>query len=213
MFSRPFGASPQRAKIYLSEMDKRIKTSIVLFIGLIVFPFLFNLLKSAYSAISGLIFVIFFIISLFYLLILIFKKWDKNNLYAFTVLIFGLTLTWFRVPYKIIEATKAPVIFHGICEHTVSFVWVKLRSDNTFDFEPGSFLDRNIIRGNYRISNDTVFLETFDGKIPNLQTSKPMLKITNRVLVEIKDTTVHSHFHWFFGNTKTLNEYILSNSQ
>ena len=68
---------------------------------------------------------------------------------------------------KIVEELKSPIVFKGYCEHTVTSTSLVLREDNSFEFNTGAFLSRNIIKGTYDIKNDTITL-AFEDDQPKL---------------------------------------------
>jgi hypothetical protein len=123
-----------------------------------------------------------------------FKTFLKSRLVNILFVGFSLFIVIFQPIEQIIEKMKSPVIFSGTCEHTVTFVWILLREDKTFDYNAGGFLERIIYNGTYKIKDDSLFLK-FKKKVSN--------NISDTLIIDqygLKETTLRKkHQHFFKG--------------
>lgn len=133
-------------------------------------------------------------------IVTIFKTRNKKLFSPLVLGIMAIFVFVFAPIEKLIEKLKSPVVLTGYCEHTVTAVSLKLREDNSFEFNTGAFLSQEIIHGIYHLNMDTLYLnleEKHQGKIKN------KLIFTEQGLLEIGDTIAHRHIFKITNNNLT----------
>lgn len=104
--------------------------------------------------------------------------------------ILAILFVVFRPIEKIVESLKSPIVFFGYCEHTVTGLSVKLRADNSFEYNMGAFLRSDVRHGKYTLEDDTIRL-TFEDSLP--YSIKTTLILKEDYIIEIGDTASHRH--------------------
>nr|WP_319401679.1 hypothetical protein [uncultured Carboxylicivirga sp.] len=138
------------------------------------------------AAFEGLLLAGFFILGL----VKIIRTKDKGFILPLIIAIIASAIVVFRPVETIIEKIKSPVVLYGYCEHTVTGVSLKLREDNTFEYNAGAFLSREMHYGKYILKDDTLTLKFSNIKPTNIDS---ILLVTNYCLTEFGDTTKHNH--------------------
>lgn len=171
-------------------------------LSIYILSFLLLILKYAAFLIAGWTAVLLFVIGLAVFLVLsvliiihlveIFRKRNYQFKSFITILLFFLIafiIIYEPVEYYI-EKSKSPVNLHGYCEHTVTMTSILCREDNTFEYNAGAFLDRDIYYGKYKVQNDTIFLSFSPDSCAYLNDT---LLLSDDYLIEFGDLTRHRH--------------------
>ena len=130
----------------------------VLAIGLNIYFFLGSGFMVVLSGFILILIVISLIVLTIIGLVRIVNKSEKKSIAVVLIGIFSLSIVIFVPVGEIIESQKSPIVFKGWCEHTVTSTSLTLREDNSFEFDVGAFLSRELKLGTYSIKNDTIKL-------------------------------------------------------
>lgn len=141
---------------------KRINLTIVLSL-IFVFLFYLALWIEGFIAVYLILFTV--IIGLTLLVSTIRELIVKKNFFYFGIGIIALCLVFFRPIEFIVESLKSPIIVQGHCEHAVSGLSINLRKDQTFEYNSGAFLKKEMYVGKYSIKGDMLLLN-FDEPHP-----------------------------------------------
>ena len=174
----------------ISTNNKLILISSGLFLALFYFSmWIEGWTGVLFLAITGLIGIIIIFLILYSLYKTVINRKYIPSVYVLAPVL-ALLIVTFRPVEKIIEGFKSPVVLYGYCEHTVTGLSLKLRANNTFEYNAGAFLSKEMYYGFYNIKNDTLILN-FDGLNPENIINK--LIVNKDSVIEISDSLGHRH--------------------
>ncbi|MFT4598981.1 MAG: hypothetical protein ACJAR8_001050 [Bacteroidia bacterium] len=116
-----------------------------------------------------------------------------SNLKPLITVAVALLIAWANPMGRIIEAYKSPIVFVGVCEHTVAGVKLTLRKDFSFEYSESSMFNSVDHSGTYTEAGDTITLKF--GQMPDTLISST-LKFHEAGLLEYQ-TSEHEHLHLF----------------
>ncbi|MCK5857262.1 MAG: hypothetical protein KAG64_07225 [Bacteroidales bacterium] len=128
---------------------------------------------------------------IYFISIILNKSFNISIVMPLLISALSLVIIIYNPIGKAIEYFKSPIVLGGYCEHTVTYVSLSFREDGTFYHNPGNFLSNKSAEGEYRIKDDTIFLQFTKG-MEDINTNDTLI-IRSTYFEELSTDSLHHH--------------------